>query len=162
MRHLAQRCWISSSSPPWHCNQIQFVIKFWLKSDWGPKGRGKFTQYQRRKIPMEKFLQENPYGKISTEIFLRENLCENPYGKTLREKFQQENSCRDFPVGLFVCLFRSAGLRVYPISDYGCPVIRILSSSTERPSLLRVGRQFPQGVASSPHPLFPFLSDSTR
>ena len=31
---------------------------------------------------MEKFLQENPYGKISTEIFLKENLCgKNPTGK---------------------------------------------------------------------------------
>ena len=64
VRHLAQRCWISSSSLPWHCNQIQFVMKFWLKSDWGPKGRGKFTQYQRWK-----YLRENPYRNFLAEIF---------------------------------------------------------------------------------------------
>ena len=63
---------------------------------------------------------------------------------------------------LFVCLLSSAGLRVYPISDYGRPMIRIYPRAAERPTALRVGRQFPQGVASSPHPLFPFLSDSTR
>ena len=49
---------------------------------------------------MEKFLRENPYGKISTEIFLRENLCGNiPTGKISTEIFLRENLCGNIHTG---------------------------------------------------------------
>ena len=52
-------------------------------------------------------------------------------------------------------LLSSAGLRVYPISDCGRPMIRIYPRAAERPSVLR---QFPQGVAlPQPYPLSPLL-----